>query len=450
MKRLIIFILLLLPVFSYGQNITTIAGGATGHGGYWGEGGPATAAQINPFGGIAVDKFKNVYLASGGHRVVKVDQTTGIISTVAGTGVAGFSGDGTPATSAQLNSPTLVCVDTTGNLYIGDGNNYRIRKVEMSTGIITTFAGNGTFGSGGDGGPATAADCDFYAFTFDPFNNMIIESAVSHRIRKVDPSGMISTIAGTGLTGNSGDGGPATAATMAPDALGICTDKYGNIYFADSFQSVRKINRSTGIITRVAGTADFVGYPYSGDGYPATASNINPSSITADLIGNLYIADYGNSRIEMVDTFGIIHTVTGTGINGFSGDGGPATSAKIDHPENAVVDACGNVYIADFNNARARKVTYHASCDPSLESPIIPFSQSIIIYPNPVNDVLHINTVSGMYQTLTITNNIAQVMLQQNITAAETAVSVSKLPAGMYYVSLRGSAGVLVTKFVKE
>ncbi len=341
----------------YGQIINTVAGGATGHGGYWGEGGSATAAQLNIFGGLAVDKFGNIYIANS-QRILKVDFASGIISTVAGTGVAGYNGDGIPATTAQLNNAGLVSVDSNGNFYIGDGNNYRIRKVDVSTGIITTFAGNGTFGFGGDGGLATMADCDFQAFTFDIFGNMIIEASRGHRIRKIDPSGIITTIAGTGVPGNSGDGGPATSANMSPNALGICTDKYGNIYFADSFMSVRKISVSTGIITRVVGTGDHIGYPYSGDGSLATTAHTTPLAVAVDDIGNLYIVDGPNQRIEKIDTFGIIRTIAGTGVNGYSGDGGPATAAKISYPENVTLDDCGNVYIADFNNARVRKVTY--------------------------------------------------------------------------------------------
>ncbi len=352
-----LFIIIFCAYLTSGQIITTVAGGATGHGGYWGEGGLATAAQLNIFGGIAVDKFGNIYIAQSS-RIVKVDAATGLIHTVAGTGISGFNGDGILATTAQINGGDIVVVDTIGNFYIGDGNNFRIRKVDVATGIITTFAGNGINGFTGDGGPATAADFDFGAFTFDIFGNMIVQAVPDHRIRKIDPSGIITTIAGTGLTGNTGDGGPAISATMTPDAGGICTDRYGNIYFSDSFAAVRKINVSTGIITKVAGAGDFMATPYLGEGGPATDAHINPFAVAVDDSGNLYIDDDGNSLIEKVDAFGIIHSIAGTGIHGYSGDGGPATSAKINYPENVVLDGCGNVYIADFNNARVRKISY--------------------------------------------------------------------------------------------
>ena len=356
LNTLFLFCLLSVHAALQGQIITTLAGGATGHGGYWGEGGLATAAQLNIFGGLAVDKFGNIYIAQTS-RIVKVDAATGIIHTVAGTGVNGYNGDGIPATAAQINLGGSVVVDSIGNFYINDGNNFRIRKVDIATGIITTFAGNGINGFCGDTGLATSQDFDYGAFTFDVFGNMIFESS-HHHICKIDPSGMISVIGGNGMAGNSGDGGPALDATMSPNAGGICADKYGDIYFSDSFSAVRKISVSTGIITRVAGTGDFMGVPYTGDAGPATMAHINPEATNVDDKGNFYIADYGNSRIEKVDTFGIIHSIAGTGVNGYSGDFGPATAAKIYYPENVVLDACGNVYIADFNNARVRKVTY--------------------------------------------------------------------------------------------
>jgi len=358
-KKIGLILVIFCTYFASGQTITTVAGGATGHGGYWGEGGLATAAELNIDGGLAVDKFGNMYIPQG-NRVLKVDVATGIIHTVAGTGVNGYNGDGIAATTAQINGGGLVFVDTTGNFYICDGNNFRIRKVDVATGIITTFAGNGINGFCGDTGFATAQDFDYGACTFDVFGNMIFESN-HHHICKIDPSGAISVIGGTGVAGNSGDGGLAVDATMSPTALGICTDNYGNIYFSDSFKAVRKINVSTGIITRVAGLGNAVGSPYSGDGGLATATTIDPVSTAVDDTGNLYIADEVNSRILKVNTLGIIYTIAGDGTHGYSGDIGPATAAEINYPENVVLDQCNNVYIADFNNARVRKVTYPAN-----------------------------------------------------------------------------------------
>ena len=363
----LVFVLINVNANLYAQIITTIAGGATGHGGYWGDEGPATAAEISTFGGLAVDASGNIYIADGNNqRIRKVDAITGIITTVAGNGIAGYSGDGVLATNTQLNNPSYVAVDPTGNLYIGDGINYRIRKVDATTSMITTFAGNGTAGFSGDHGPATAAQVMASAIACDAFGNLYLSDAGNRRIRKVNATGIITTIAGNGISGITGDGGLATAATVN-GSLGLCTDAYGNVYLQDSSQSVRKINVSTGIITRVAGTGDNTYSPYTGDGLAATVSHIGPMGITTDNIGNLYIADYSNSRIEKVDTFGIIYTVVGIGISGFSGDTGPATAAELGFPEGVAIDACGNIYIADFNNKRVRKVTY----------PTVPTSLSI-------------------------------------------------------------------------
>jgi sugar lactone lactonase YvrE len=351
-----------------GQIITTVAGGATGHGGYWGDGGPATAAELGLFAGLLIDEHGNIYISDGNNqRIRKVDGITGIISTVVGTGIAGYSGDGLSATLARINGPVCISLDHSGNLYFYDALNNRIRKVNLSTNIISTFAGNGTFGSTGDGGPATAATIDGGDMAWDTVGNLFLTS--TRKIRKIDPSGIISIFAGNGLSGVTGEGVPATATYIA-ETRGLAIDSRGNLFLADSSMAVRKIAASTGLITRVGGTGDNVWTPYLGDGIPATVSHFNPFDISLDGMGTIYVSDYGNSKIEIIDTFGIIHTVAGTGISGFSGDGGPATAAQISYPENVVLDGCGNIYIADFNNRRVRKVTY----PPILTTPTISLS----------------------------------------------------------------------------
>ena len=449
MKYTLLVLSFLLTGFlnSSGQIITTIAGGVSGHGYYWGDGGLATDAAIGYTAGIGVDDSDNLYIGdTNNQRLRKVNARTGIITSIAGTGVAGYNGDGIPASSAQLNFPGYVSLDTFENIYIIDGNNFRVRKINAVTGIISTFAGTGVMGSSGDGGPATAATIGGGELVWDNFGNAYLRG--ERTIRKIAPSGIITTIAGTGLPGVTGEGIPALTTNISPRSLAV--DVKGNVYFGDTTSAIRKITISTGIITRVAGTGDNVWGPYSGDGLAATTCHMDIYGISVDDSGNIYNSDYGNSRIEKIDTFGIIHTIAGTGISGFSGDGSIATLAKISFPENVVLDKCNNVYICDFNNRRVRKITYRASCDPSLETNVISPNQSPLVYPNPVTDVLHINTTNGIYQTLTITNSIGQVMLQQYITAAETAIPVSKLPAGIYYISLRGSAGVVVNKFIKD
>ena len=329
-------------------NISTVAG--NGIAGFSGDGGLAINAELNWPTGLAVDNLGNLYIADTSNvRVRKVD-AAGIISTVAGNGVVGFSGDGGPAVNAELNFPTGLAAKG-GNLYLADAGNNRIRKVD-SSGKISTVAGNGIQGFGGDGGPATSAELAEPWGVALHAGNLYIADLANHRIRKVDSSGKISTVAGNGAQGYGGDGGPATDATLDwPYSVGL--DGSGNLYIADSAeQRVRKVDTS-GIISTFAGN----GTPgFSGDGGPATNAQLGPSAVASDGNGNFYIADRGNQRIRRVDASGIISTVAGNGNYGFSGDGGPATNAAFRSPYAVAVDSNGNFYIADTFNERVRKV----------------------------------------------------------------------------------------------
>ena len=364
---LLIIILVTCALLSKAQVIFTVVGGGTGRA--LGDGGPATAATIGLTGGIAVDIFGNIYIGDANNaRIRKVNATTGIISTIAGTGVAGYNGDGIPATSSQLNTAIFITVDTSGNIYIDDAGNYRIRRIDAATGIIKTVAGTGTSGVyGGDGGPATdAVMFETQGIILDGFGNLYINDIHSRRVRKVDTAGIITTVLGTGIAGNRGDGGPATDATVS-GMLGICADRFGNIFVTDSSCSLRKIDAITGIVSRVAGLGDHGSpSPYSGDGGAATAARLGSYGAAVGYYGEIYSADYDNDRIEMVDTLGIIHTIAGTGTHGFTGDGGLATAAELNYPENVVLDDCGNLYIADKMNVRIRKVTMPPSLVISL------------------------------------------------------------------------------------
>jgi hypothetical protein len=283
-----------------------------------------------------------------------------IITTVAGNGSYGYSGDGGPATSAELLHPGDVAVDGFGNLFIVDQDNYRIRKVDTN-GIITTIAGNGTYGDSGDGGPATNASMGgLGGVAVDRLGNLLIGDMLNSRVRKVDTNGIITTVAGYGQQGYSGNGGPATNATLwYPGAVAV--DASGDLFIADGFDGcIRKVG-TNGIITTVAGVPEGTSWPYtsgySGDGGPATSAKLcGPSGVAVDGFGNLFIADYGNYRIRKVDTNGIIATVAGNGTNGYSGDGGPATNASTGSPAGVAVDGFGNLFIADYGNYRIRKV----------------------------------------------------------------------------------------------
>jgi sugar lactone lactonase YvrE len=335
-------------------DITTVAGNGTP--GFSGDGGPATSAQLNIPYGLAVDDSGNVFVADTfNNRVRKIDGS-GTITTVAGTGTAGFSGDGGPATSAELGGPTAVAVDASGNLYIADNSNHRVRRVDGS-GTITTVAGNGTQGFAGDGGPATSAQLSLpNAIAVDDSGNLYIASYDYHRVRKVDGSGTITTFAGTGTPGFSGDGGPAASAELYyPEGLAV--DGSGNLHIADNSCRVRKVSGS-GTITTVAGNASTPGScGFSGDGGPATSAELNqPRGLAFDGSGTLYIADYSNHRVRMVNGSGTIATVAGMGTGGFAGDGGPATSAMLSYPAGVAVDGSGNLFVADSDNKRVRMV----------------------------------------------------------------------------------------------
>ncbi|SEL79515.1 S-layer homology domain-containing protein [Paenibacillus sp. OK003] len=336
--------------------ISTVAG--TGVGGYSGDGGPATSAQLYFPRGVAVDSSGNLYIADVlNHRIRKVD-TSGNISTVAGTGVGGYSGDGESALVAQLNSPNGVAVDSMGDLYIGDSGNHRIRKVDKS-GNISTVAGTGVSGYSGDGGSATSAKMSSpNGVAIDNSGNLYIGDSGNNRVRKVDTFGNISTVAGTGEGGYAGDGGLATLAKLNNPA-GIAVDSDGNLYISDlSNQRVRKVDTSDNIST-VAGTG--VG-GFSGDGGPAILAKLNyANGVRVDSNGNLYIGDSGNNRIRKVDKSGNISTIAGTGVSGYSGDGGSATSAQLKSPNGVAVDSSGNLYIADIGNNSIRKLTFLAS-----------------------------------------------------------------------------------------
>ncbi len=331
--------------------ISTLAG--TGTAGYSGDGGAATSAQIREPRSVEVDAAGNVYIADhGDHRIRKVD-TNGNISTVAGTGAAGFSGDGGAAISAQLNNPDSVAVDASGNLFIADWRNHRIRKVDTN-GRISTIAGTGAAGFSGDGGAAISAQLSYpHGVAVDASGNLFIADSNNYRIRKIDTNGRISTIAGTGEIGFSGDGGAAISAQFDyPHSVAV--DASGNLFIVDwGNHRIRKVD-TNGNISTVAGTG---AAGFSGDGGAATSAQLNyPTGVAVDGAGNVYIADRDNHRIRKVDASGDISTVAGTGAAGFSGDGGAAISAQINEPRGVDVDAAGNIYIADWNNHRIRKV----------------------------------------------------------------------------------------------
>ncbi|MDE2716129.1 MAG: hypothetical protein OXI33_03805 [Chloroflexota bacterium] len=308
--------------------ITTVAGGGTGD---LGDGGPATDATFSSHPmRVTADRAGNLFVADAHHaRIRRIDTASGIIDTLAGCGAEGYSGDGGPAVHARIASPHGTALDREGNIYIADLKNDRIRKVDASTGIITTVAGTGDHGFSGDDGLATeamlASPIAVYA-TAD--GDLYIADHRNSRIRKVDAStGIITTVAGTGEQGFHGDGGPATHAAIALPR-DVALDADGSLYIADGANNrIRKVDPD-GTISTVAGMgrAD-----YSGDGGPAHTANLSmPYSIALDREGTLYVVDTGIRRVRKIDaSTGIITTIAGNGSYGFSGDGGPAIDAPL-------------------------------------------------------------------------------------------------------------------------
>ncbi len=351
--------------------ITTVAG--NGDFGSDGDGGLAINARIAPWG-LAVDAAGALYITDGS-KIRKVD-AAGVITTIAG-GAAGFSGDGGPASSAQLNGPTGIAFDSAGNLYIADTYNYRVRKITPD-GIIRTIAGTGINGSLLGPDRAAAKSQITYPMAVQPDNagNLYVaENPLGGWIRKIDAQGRISPVAGMGPQSvSTGDGGPAIAAHFA-NALSVALGADGSVYISDpNSRRVRRVD-SKGIVSTIAGDGE---QGYLADGVPAATAPLNqPQGIALDAPGNLYIADTADQRIRKVGVDGLIETVAGTGTAGFSGDGGAATSAHLSSPIAVIVDSAGNLYISDAGNHRIRRVGTDGSITTIADSLLDPAGMAI-------------------------------------------------------------------------
>jgi sugar lactone lactonase YvrE len=350
--------------------ITTAAGGATN----LNEGIDATDAELgftpNPAGspfpnGLAIDPAGNLIIDdTDSNRAWRVNGGTGIISLAAGNrvGAFGFGGDGEDALRAKFALPGDVAVDRSGNLFIADTQNERIRRVDAETREIVTVAGNGTAGFSGDGGPATLATLiSPSGVSVDRWGNLFIADMFNQRVRRVDAvTGFIATVAGNGTSGFGGDGGPAVSAQLNLPS-GAVADADGNLFIADAGNNrIREVVAATGVIRTVAGAGDPRACLFGGDGGPATSAELcNPARVVVDAWGNLFIADQGNNRVRRVDNrTGYIATAAGNGTQGFTGDGGPAVAAALDAPFALSLDACGSLFIADGGSDRVREVVY--------------------------------------------------------------------------------------------
>jgi sugar lactone lactonase YvrE len=417
--------------------INTIAGKATL--GFSGDNGQASLAELNAPTGVTVDGLGNIYIADFLNVRIRKIATNGIITTIAGNGTQGFSGDNGLATSAQIDLPAGIAVDTAGNVYFCDQSS-RVRKIS-TTGIITTIAGTGVAGYSGDAGMATSAQLNNPSdIEVDVLGNIFIADKLNHRIRKINSSGIISTIAGTGTAGYSGDNGQATSATLNLP-YNVKVSASGTIYINDKFNSrIRKIN-SNGIITTIAGNGT---QSFSGDGGQATLAEINfPNGIAVDTSGNIYISDTQNYRIRKISNNGIINSIAGSGSVGFSGDGGSADTAKLNGSVGITVDKFGKVYFTD-QQSRIRKLT------PSTISAISVFSQykDISVYPNPATNSLTITNITSP-TTISFYDTIGKLIIEKH-TEGNMTIDTSTLTHGFYFLVTEDRNGKAFSKVLIE
>jgi hypothetical protein len=439
-----ILLLQFVAFYSSAQNIYAFAG--NGNTGFSGDGGIAVNAQLKFTEGVAVDANGNVYITdSNNHRIRKV-APGGIITTICGQSSSGFFGNGILATSASLNNPTGITIDAAGNIYFCDSGNSAIRKINTS-GIITTLAGNGIGSYSGDGGPAVSATLSNpKGISVDGSGNIYIADYSNNCIRKISSTGTITTIAGNGSPGFSGDGGLAVSSQLSlPEA--VLVDASGNIYISDSFNHrVREINTS-GIINTIAGNG---GAGFSGDGGNATLASVKePRGLILDGTGNLFIAS-NSGRIRVINSVGIINTFCGTGVLGNSGNGGPANLAQMILPTGLAIDPANNVFLCDPGSSVVR-IICSTSCPLGTGIDGIDINGlSPLLSPNPVLNILNLKAGNADLDNsvVKILNFLGETVLMQDFS---NTVDVSTLPIGVYNLKIVSQNNQTYNfKFIKE
>jgi hypothetical protein len=431
MKNLLL-LLFFLPFYSQAQVIITVAGG--GSVSHSGDGGPATNARLDNPHGIILDNDGNLLIATN-NTVRKVSPPyNGIITTIAGVGINGFSGDGGLATNAQLSGAYDVAVDKAGNMYISEAVNNRIRKV-TTDGIIRTIAGTGTAGYNGDGIPATAAQLNApYSVTVDDTGNVYIGDAYNFRIRKIDTLGIIHTLIGTGTSGFSPDGSSAdTSFINAPTYIRYHKDLC--LYFTDN-NRIRKLAPS-GIINTVAGNG---GGGYDGDGGLATMAQLcaAPNGIAFDTAGCMYITATDKGRVRKVNLEGAISTIAGTGISGPYGDGGDPLLAYLAQPTGITVAPNNDIFVSDRPAQRVRMISSHIVGIPE----VINKSNDLIISPNPAKEqcTIQVNSTTAQQVTVVITDVAGREVHHCTGTTRQPITIATCWPPGMYTVTASTTA----------
>ncbi len=433
MKALLTSLVIMLLTFSSGAQgiITTIAGGG------WGvDGGLAINAALDKVNDVLVDSGGNVYIAED-EAIRKIDAQTQIISLYAGSYQTGVGCDGCPATTAKLNLANAIAMDKQGNLYIADYGSCRIRKVDALTGIMTTYAGNAIYGYSGDGGPATSARLKRpMDIAFDANDNLYIADEFYH-IRRVDrQTGIITTVAGDGIQGTWNNGDLASAIRLG-SVRGVAIDKAGDIYFADF--NGRRIGRidGTGVVYTYCGTGTL---GISGDGGPATDAQIGASAkIRFDEDDNLFLADGTIRKIERPT--GIINMVAGPW-SGFCGDGGPATQACLSGVMGVWVEPGGDFYIADGLNYRIRKVTYPTSV-PTVEK-----EQNVRLYPNPSNSIVFFESDNDIPR-IEIYDISGRLILSKTAREKKVMIDISSFATGTYTTLIFSGLQVKAEKLLR-
>lgn len=418
------------------QVITTIAG--TGEGGYNGHNIMAIEAQLSEPSGLWIDNNELFFTDLNNNRIRLID-TAGIITTIAGNGEAGYNSDHIPAMVTELNKPNGICLDEAGNIYVADWYNNRVRMIDNTTELITTVAGSGAYGFNADGIPAIISKLAYPADVItDNEGNIYFADHDNNRIREVVKiSGVIITVAGNGTFSYTGDGGLAKHAALA-QPTGICFDPEGNLIIVDHGNAViRRVNNS-GIIMTIAGNG-ITGF--SGDDGPAlSASFDHPTSACYDQDGNLFIADQGNNRIRKIDHItGIITTVAGTGTASYSGDGGDPVHAGLNAPWDIVFNTSGNLYITDLGNNRIRKIDFEGTAEIQDNT-----NKTVVqIHPNPATDIIFIGLPSFVFPGEVIIRDITGRLIErQNVNDPLTPVNIRYAGRGLNLISFISVEGI--------